>query len=106
MGEDRGSDAFGRGHLQPTLDLDRGLRAVAPERPHAAFALQIDDSLMLAEIGWRCRGTRPLEVVGRTQYQSLASTDAANRQRRIQHLSHPQRQIDALLHEVDLAVVE
>jgi hypothetical protein len=61
---------------------------------------------MLAEIGWRCRGTGALEVVGRTQYQSLASTDAADCQRRIQHLSHPQRQIDALLHEVDLTVVE
>src|SRR5882672_10917618 len=61
---------------------------------------------MLAEFGRRCGGAGALEVVGRTQYQSLASTDTANCQRRVQHLSHPQPQIDALLHEVDLAVVE
>src|SRR6266404_634655 len=44
MGEHRGSDAFGRGHLQSTLDLDRSVRAVAPERPDAAFAQQINDA--------------------------------------------------------------
>jgi hypothetical protein len=37
---------------------------------------------------------------------SLASADAADCQRRIQQLSHPQRHIDALLHEIDLAVIE
>src|SRR6267378_571248 len=106
MGKHCGSNSFGGGHLQPTLDLDRNFRAVASKRPYAAFALQINDSLMLAEIGWRCGGAGALEVAGRTQYQSLASTDAANCQRRVQQLSHPQPQIDALLHEVDLAVVE
>ena len=106
MGEHRGPDAFGRGHLQPTFDLDRSFRAVAPERPDAAFALQINNSLMFAEIGWRCGDTGALEVAGRTQHQSLASTDAADCQRRIYQFSHPQRQIDALLHEVNLPVVE
>src|SRR5258708_23838736 len=61
---------------------------------------------MLAEIGWRCGGAGALEVAGRTQYQPLASTDATDCQRRIEQLSHPQRHIDALLHEIDLAVIE
>src|SRR3981081_2716509 len=50
MGKHRGSNSFGRGHLQPTLDLDRRFGTITPKRPHAAFALQINDSLMLAEI--------------------------------------------------------
>src|SRR5258708_37505049 len=61
---------------------------------------------MLAEIGRRCGGAGALEVAGRTQYQSPTSTDATGSQRRIQQLSHPQRHIDALLHEIDLAVIE
>jgi len=61
---------------------------------------------MLAEFGRRCGGAGTFEVIGRAQYQSLPSTAAAHCQRRVQHLSHPQPQIDALLHEVDLAVVE
>src|SRR5260370_21258220 len=50
MGKDRSSDAFGRSHLQPTLDLDRRLGAVAPKRPDPTFALHVDIRLMLAEL--------------------------------------------------------
>jgi hypothetical protein len=103
MGEHRAPYAFGRGHLQSALNLDLGFRAVAQERPDAAFALRINDSLMLAETGRSCGGAGTIEVAGRAQHQSLASADAADCRRRIQQLSHPQRHIDALLHEIDLA---
>src|SRR5580692_8968542 len=62
MGEHSGSDTFGSCYFQSTLNLNPGFRAVPPKRPHAALALQIDDSLMLAEIGWRCGGAGALEV--------------------------------------------
>src|SRR5260370_14032660 len=106
MGEHRGSHAFGCGHAQSALHGDSRLRTVAPERPNAAFSLKINDGLMPAQFGWRLRRSGAIEVGWCPQHEPLASCDSAYRQRRVQQLSHAERYIDTLLHQIDLAVVE
>src|SRR5260370_37637805 len=106
MGEHRSPYAFRSGHPQSALNGRSQFGSLAPERPDAAFSLEIDDGLMFAEFTWRRWRARAIEVGRRAQHEAPASCDTASGERRVHQLSHPESHIDALLDEVDLTFVQ
>jgi hypothetical protein len=106
IGEHGSSYAFRSAHPQSALNADANSELSRRNDQNAAFSLEIDDGLMLAQLAWRRRRARAIEVGGRAQDEPLASCERASGQGRVHHLSHPERHIDPLLDEVDLTVVQ
>src|ERR687891_816696 len=108
MSKDCGADALSRSDAQSAAYRHLGFCAATLERPvRSPDALIVDDALTRAQIRRCGRNTRRRQVHWRPQHQAGILGDLSSRHcARIPYSAHAECDVDALLEQIDFAIVQ
>src|SRR5262245_19996366 len=97
---------FRRSYLQPAFYHDGGFFAFLLEGPNVVVTLEIDHRLGPQEVARDRRCASTVEIGWRANHHPVAPSDSSRGQGGVRQSAHSESNIDAMLDEVDIAIVE